>query len=1016
MRLWLGFMLVGHLVLAQELLPLTKGLTYYHSFENSLAPTVAGGSVAVAGDKAFAAGRIGQGVTVKTKSLSMNSPGNYDPHCGTAALWVKPDWDGSILHEEGGARGFFRGGWVALNYDTKRGICFFMTGDVQLPGGFRWDYGQTTRAMRTWRPGQWHHLAITWDAKTKHKAIYVDGKADFDGLGKTLSEREFSHLTVTLGNALATGTYDEWAIWDRELTAVEIAQVFARPEALAQQARSLPKRRQPGVCPLAFTIPVWDPPAAGILEPGTPYAAKITVRNRLNRQYEAKLRADLVDIRGRVLASYPVPVDFAPEQEGELSLAFAPPNALGVFKVAVTVLGAGREWVRDVTSFAVWPKPAGPPRHDSFFGNHVNSWYGGKMLDQAARLGLGWMRNHDMLQATWWNRVQPEPGEPKWTLDGCLRDCLKRKMPVLGGLTGTPYWAVKGGPKPKTRSARGYSSPPDPKLWREYVRLTVTRHRGTIRHWEIWNEPAVSMFFNGSPEEHAELVRIAVAEIHRIDPKLVAMASGYTSVAWRWQEAAAKAGAWRDLDVLSIHYGAPDLPPEENERKLQEVLAHFRGLLKQYGPDHDIPIWSTEGGTGDTIWLRGVELPELPPEHLRPKINSWRGARRLVQGEAILMANGIPKHFYYFQNPIRKGVQTYQNTSMFDYNLAPRPKAMARVAMQRELDGARWVGQVRRPADGRFWAHLFTREDGGTTVLWWAGDGARLAVRVEWPKGAAQAVDLMGNVRPAKPACQLTDEPAYLRLAAPVAAVRAALTTAEITVSRAPEILPEAAVASGLDKPDVPPLPDFVASGENPAGVFAVDLRKACNMGFADPKGGDGKGGWADEGPMNDLREMPLGKRTFAGVPFQIIDPQTNQGKSVVTLRGRGVTPGLPEKVRIPLPKARAVRCFYFLHAAAWGTPGKIGSYVVHYADGTTTEIANRIPETNGNWWTGHNPKEQSHPVPIRVTNTLSGKPVWRYLRVSEWQNPKRAVPVTAIEATSAGGRSTPILIAITGV
>jgi hypothetical protein len=1002
-------------LLAQSDSRLVKGLTYYLAFDGGFTPTVAAGSRAVAGDKALAPGRLGQGAVVHSQSISMNHRGNYDSRRGTVAFWVKPDWNGSDQPAKGGARGFFRGGWVALNYITDKRVCFFMTGDVKPPEGFRWDYGQTTTAMREWQAGTWHHLAISWDATTKHKAIYVDGQVAFDGLGTVLSDKEHSQLTVTLGNALATGTYDEWAIWDRELAPKEVAEVFARPEELARLAAAMPQERQPGTCPLSFEIPVWDPPAAAILEPGMGFRAKIAVRNRSEKAYRATLRADLVDIRDHVLAGFSVPVDFEPEQQGELALDFAPPDALGVFKVAVTVPGAEETWVRDVTSFAVWPKPTQPPRRDSYFGNHVNSWYGGKMLDQAARLGLGWMRNHDMLQTTWWNRVQPEPGEPQWQLSECLQYCLDRKMPVLGGLTGTPYWAVKGGARPKVTGSRGYTLAPDPDLWREYVRMTVTRYKDDIREWEIWNEPAVSMFFTGTPEEHAELIRIASEEIHRIDPNLIAMASGYTTPAWRWHEATAKAGGWRDLDVLSMHYGCPNLPPEESQRKLREILDHFRGLLKQYGPDREVPIWSTEGGTGDTIWLRGVELPELPPEHLRQRENARHGACRVVQGEAILMANGIPKHFYYFQNPIRKGSSAYLNTSMFDYNLAPRPKLMARVAMQRELDGAAWTGEVSRPADGRFWAHLFAREDGGTTVLWWAGDGGKLSVRTNWPGERPQAVDLMGNVSPAPPSCELTDEPAYVRLNAGPAAVRAALEQADVRVIRSPEPLP-IAEGEGLGKPEVPPLPDFVAPGENPAGVFTIDLREVCNMGFADPKAGDGQGGWSDEGPMNDLREMPLGRQTFAGVPFEIVDPASNGGKSVVTLRGRGVTPTLPKTVRIPLPKARNIRCLYFLHAAAWGTPGEIGSYTVHYADGTTAEIANRIPESNGNWWNGHDPKETSHPVPLRVTNTLSGKPVWRYLRILEWQNPKRTVPVTAVEAVSKGGQQTPILIALTGV
>ncbi|MDX9979532.1 MAG: LamG-like jellyroll fold domain-containing protein [Lentisphaeria bacterium] len=979
-RLCFLLVLLGTLVLADW----TEGLVYYHGFEDSLTPTVAGGSRAVEGDAEFAPGRVGQGARVGTRSLSMNHPGNYDPRQGTVAFWVQPAWSGTETREEGGVRSFFRGGWVALNYEINKGICFFMTGDVEPPDGFRWDYGQTTQAMRDWQPGEWHHLAIVWNAATKRKAIYVDGKADFDGVGEILSQRQFDQLAVTLGSALAGGVYDEWAIWDRELTADELAKVHADPAGLVQAARALPPPAHAVLCPLEFPLPLWDPPVAAILAPGTDFIAQIPVKNRSAQPFRAELRADLVDVRDHVLHSATLGVELAAGETIAFPLSFPAPPALGIFKVALTIPSEnGKSWVRDAASFAVWPEPTAPPRRDSFFGNHVNSWYDGKMLDQAARLGLGWMRGHDMLQATWWNRVQPEPGQPQWQMENTLEDCFQRNMPVLGCLTGTPYWALKGGPGKPTKASRGYTQTPDPYYWSDYVRMTVERHRDRIRHWEIWNEPEVSMFFSGTPQEHAELVRLAVAEIRRIDPDIFVMAAGYVTPAWRWHEATAKAGAWRDLDAISLHYGCPDLPPEENEHKLREILAHFRGLLEAYGPRRDLPIWSTEGGTGDTVWLRGIEQPQLPPEHLRPPINAWHGAKRTVQGTAILMANGIAKHFYYFQNPIRSGRQVYLNTSMFDYNLAPRPKLLARVAMEWELAGARWTGEVRRPEDGRFWAHLFAREDGGTTVLWWAGDGAELAVETAWT--TATAVDLMGNASPLPSSFLLTDEPAYVRLADGIEAARTVLEQATITVRRAPSPLSVQLMAE--EKPDLPPQPDFVAPGENPAGVFTVDLRQACNLGFA------------------DIRNLPAGRQTLAGVPFQIIDPASNAGKALVAPRDG-------EPIRIPLAEPRNLRCLYFLHTALGEESGDIGSYVVHYADGTTATIANHIPTTNNDWRRGHHPEEQSRPIPIRTT----APPAWRYLRILEWENPKRDIPVTAIEVRSAGPKTIPVLVALTGV
>lgn len=63
-----------------------------------------------------------------------------------------------------------------------------------------------------------------------------------------------------------------------------------------------------------------------------------------------------------------------------------------------------------------------------------------------------------------------------------------------------------------------------------------------------------------------------------------------------------------------------------------------------------------------------------------------------------------------------------------------------------------------------------------------------------------------------------------------------------------------------------------------------VDLRKYCNWSHIDDKLLDGKG-WIDYGGNYDLRNVPRGVNKFAGeVPFEIIDPATNEDGSVVVL------------------------------------------------------------------------------------------------------------------------------------
>ncbi|HBC87075.1 MAG TPA: hypothetical protein DCZ94_08985 [Lentisphaeria bacterium] len=65
-----------------------------------------------------------------------------------------------------------------------------------------------------------------------------------------------------------------------------------------------------------------------------------------------------------------------------------------------------------------------------------------------------------------------------------------------------------------------------------------------------------------------------------------------------------------------------------------------------------------------------------------------------------------------------------------------------------------------------------------------------------------------------------------------------------------------------------------------------IDLKKYANMGFKDDVPDDGKGGWTDQGPANDLSCMKPGLITLCSVPFKIIDPDSNNGKACMVFAG----------------------------------------------------------------------------------------------------------------------------------
>ena len=147
----------------------------------------------------------------------------------------------------------------------------------------------------------------------------------------------------------------------------------------------------------------------------------------------------------------------------------------------------------------------------------------------------------------------------------------------------------------------------------------------------------------------------------------------------------------------------------------------------------------------------------------------------------------------------------------------------------------------------------------------------------------------------------------------------------------------------------------------------------------------DGKGRWADEGPDNDLRYMPMGLLSLYGVPFRVIDPATNGGCSCVILRA-GLGPGTrtdrdeyPRSVSISV--GHRTNAFYFLLGVGWGIEGPVATLTVHYADDHKF-------------------------VPAR-------KDRFRY--AVQWVNPRSGVPVQSLEFTGAGRTPIPILLSVTG-
>ena len=152
-----------------------------------------------------------------------------------------------------------------------------------------------------------------------------------------------------------------------------------------------------------------------------------------------------------------------------------------------------------------------------------------------------------------------------------------------------------------------------------------------------------------------------------------------------------------------------------------------------------------------------------------------------------------------------------------------------------------------------------------------------------------------------------------------------------------------------------------------PAENFA-DLSKAANMGFADAREKDGVGGWSDQGPDNDAAGFDFRKERYANVPFRVIDPAKNNGRSVLVFGSVNFPNGL-ESACVPV-SGDGMKMLYLLHTACWA-PGTGGAGTVTLkGEKGEQRIPVRFPQDLGDQW---NPTARKNGLIGAVWNNRTG-------------------------------------------
>lgn len=204
-----------------------------------------------------------------------------------------------------------------------------------------------------------------------------------------------------------------------------------------------------------------------------------------------------------------------------------------------------------------------------------------------------------------WLDVNPSAGLYDFSrLDRLMDRITTRGALACVTLGRTPTWASKR-PSEMSKGYAGAAAPPrDIATWQDYVTKVVTRYKGRVDAYEIWNEPAYADFeavlnadgtskqyFTGTSVEMVQLTQAAQAIVRAIDPAAKVVCPSVTCEAnglGRLGKFLASGGGTY-CDVIGYHlYQAY---PEEASSE----LASLASLMTSYGVPN-LPVWITEMG------------------------------------------------------------------------------------------------------------------------------------------------------------------------------------------------------------------------------------------------------------------------------------------------------------------------------------------------------------------------------------------------------------------------------------
>jgi len=194
---------------------------------------------------------------------------------------------------------------------------------------------------------------------------------------------------------------------------------------------------------------------------------------------------------------------------------------------------------------------------------------------------------------TSWTSLEPVKGVWNWEpLDIWVAAAEEHRVPdILLTLGQTPAWASTNPDDVNYVGAGAPAPPANIQDWRDYITAVAQRYKGRIRYYEIWNEPNDPTYYTGSVSELAQLTAEAYTILKSVDPRNTVLSPA--AYAPGYLDQLLQAGMASNIDMIAYHLYTT--PPEATAA----AIANVRLVMAEHGVSA-IPLWDTEGASGDT--------------------------------------------------------------------------------------------------------------------------------------------------------------------------------------------------------------------------------------------------------------------------------------------------------------------------------------------------------------------------------------------------------------------------------